>query len=165
MQVNAVGRLSDADAHALLDSTLGTSLVGGLADLDLSVGAISATADQANGENGKQTGDYNIASLTLNLKSPLLAGMYHKPWVQGPASAMGTQCGPGVSCAIPDRLTTAGVSQTVESCWCARGCCIYATLCIDLLYMGSNAASISLRRSTTTRATLDAEDDVVSAIA
>jgi hypothetical protein len=27
--------------------------------------------------------------------------------------------------------------------------------------MGSNAASISLRRSTTTRATLDAEDDVV----
>jgi hypothetical protein len=27
------------------------------------------------------------------LKSPLLAGMYHKPWVQGPASAMGGMSG------------------------------------------------------------------------
>jgi hypothetical protein len=63
------------DLGALLGSTLGTDLVGGLADLDLSVGAISASADQAKGENGKQTGDYNIASLKLNLQSPLLANL------------------------------------------------------------------------------------------
>lgn len=63
------------DLGALLDSSLGTDLVGGLADLDLSVGAISASANQAKGENGKQTGDYNIASLKLNLQSPLLANL------------------------------------------------------------------------------------------
>ena len=63
------------DLGALLGSTLGTDLVGGLLDLDLSVGAISASAAQAKGENGKQTGDYNIADLKLNLQSPLLAGL------------------------------------------------------------------------------------------
>jgi hypothetical protein len=30
-----------------------------------------------------------LADGMVYLKSPLLAGMYHKPWVQGPASAMG----------------------------------------------------------------------------
>lgn len=60
------------DLGALLGSTLGTDLVGGLVDLDLSVGAISANANQAKGENGKQTGDYNIADLKLTLQSPLL---------------------------------------------------------------------------------------------
>lgn len=60
------------DLGALLGSTLGTDLVGGLVDLDLSVGAISASAKQAKGEKGTQTGDYNIADLKLTLQSPLL---------------------------------------------------------------------------------------------
>lgn len=63
------------DLGGLLASTLGTDLVGGLVDLDLAVGAISANAKQATGENGKQTGDYKIADLKLTLESPLLAGL------------------------------------------------------------------------------------------
>ena len=34
-----------------------------------------------------------LANGMVYLKSPLLAGMYHKPWVQGPASAMGGMSG------------------------------------------------------------------------
>jgi len=34
-----------------------------------------------------------LADGMVYLKSPLLAGMYHKPWVQGPASAMGGMSG------------------------------------------------------------------------
>jgi hypothetical protein len=63
------------DLGALLNSTLGTDLLGGLVDLDLSVGAISANAKQAKGDDNKQTGDYRIADLTLELRSPVLAGL------------------------------------------------------------------------------------------
>jgi hypothetical protein len=63
------------DLGGLLASSLGTNLVGGLVDADLSVGAISANATQATGVNGNQVGHYNIASLKLNLQSPLLAGL------------------------------------------------------------------------------------------
>lgn len=63
------------DLGGLLASNLGTSLVGGLADLDLEIGAIAASAKQAKGENGTQSGDYRIAQLKLKLQSPLLAGV------------------------------------------------------------------------------------------
>ncbi|MGQ0844613.1 MAG: choice-of-anchor G family protein [Sporichthyaceae bacterium] len=63
------------DLGGLLESTLGTDLVGDLVDLDLTVGAISANAKQDKGEDGRQRGDYQIADLTLDLQSPLLAGL------------------------------------------------------------------------------------------
>uniref|UniRef100_UPI0017C689F2 choice-of-anchor G family protein n=1 Tax=Sporichthya sp. TaxID=65475 RepID=UPI0017C689F2 len=63
------------DLGGVLGSTLGTGLVGGLLDADLTVGAISANATQAKGENGNQVGDYRIADLVLDLRSPLLAGV------------------------------------------------------------------------------------------
>lgn len=72
---NVPASTAKLDLGALLGSTLGTDLVGGLVDLDLSVGAISASANQAKGENGKQTGDYRIADLKLELQSPLLSGL------------------------------------------------------------------------------------------
>jgi hypothetical protein len=66
------------DLGAVLGSTLGTGLVGGLLDADLTVGAISANAKQAeskDGKQGSQVGDYRIADLVLDLKSPLLSGL------------------------------------------------------------------------------------------
>jgi len=50
------------DLGGLLNSTLGTGLVGSLVDADLKVGAIAASAKQKSGHNKKQTGDYRIAS-------------------------------------------------------------------------------------------------------
>ena len=63
------------DLGGLLNSTLGTGLVGSLVDADLNVGDIAASAKQKSGHNKKQTGDYRIAQLTLSLRSPLLAGI------------------------------------------------------------------------------------------
>jgi len=62
------------DLGGLLASTLGAGL-GALTDADLNVGALAASAKQASGHNGKQSGDYRIAQLTLSLKSPLLSGV------------------------------------------------------------------------------------------
>lgn len=42
--------------------------------LKLTVGAIAATADQADGKGGAQTGTYELANVKLQLSSPTLAG-------------------------------------------------------------------------------------------
>jgi hypothetical protein len=59
------------------DATLDLARASGLADLlgdvKASVGALAATADQKAGKNGAQSGDYELASLKLELTSPALA--------------------------------------------------------------------------------------------
>ena len=45
-----------------------------IAGLKLSVGAVAATADQATGKGGAQTGTYQLADLKLELSSPTLGG-------------------------------------------------------------------------------------------
>ena len=60
------------------DATVNLAGASGLADLlgnvKASVGALAATADQKAGKNGAQSGDYELASLKLELTSPALAG-------------------------------------------------------------------------------------------
>ncbi|WP_396290266.1 choice-of-anchor G family protein [Curtobacterium sp. KT1] len=55
-----------------LSGLIGTDLAGALANAQLEVGAVSATAAQAAGPDGAQTGDYGIAGLDLSLTSPAL---------------------------------------------------------------------------------------------
>ncbi|PCN48979.1 hypothetical protein Csp2054_05305, partial [Curtobacterium sp. 'Ferrero'] len=62
-----------ANASFALSGLIGQDLAGALADLDLEVGAVSATAAQAAGPDGAQTGDYGVADLDLALTSPALA--------------------------------------------------------------------------------------------
>jgi len=62
-----------ANASFALSGLIGEDLSGALADLDLEVGAVSATAAQAAGPDGAQTGDYGIEDLDLTLTSPALS--------------------------------------------------------------------------------------------
>ncbi|WP_248704796.1 choice-of-anchor G family protein [Curtobacterium sp. MWU13-2055] len=55
-----------------LSGLIGADLAGALANAQLEVGAVSATAAQAAGPDGAQTGDYGIAGLDLSLTSPAL---------------------------------------------------------------------------------------------
>ncbi len=75
---NVPASTAKLDLGGLLASNLGTGLVGGLLDVDLIVGAISANAKQAeskDGKQGSQVGDYRIADLKLELQSPILSGL------------------------------------------------------------------------------------------
>jgi len=47
--------------------------VPSIGKITASVGALAATAQQANGSHGAQTGDYELAGLKLDVSSPLLA--------------------------------------------------------------------------------------------
>ena len=87
--VGASGAVTDSGAIAVdgdddvpasnatvdLGDALGDDVLGSLLDVDLEIGALSASAKQAKGKNGKQTGDYQIADLVLELQSPLLSGL------------------------------------------------------------------------------------------
>jgi hypothetical protein len=72
------------DASIDLTSTP-VAQVGGL---KLTVGAVAATADQADGANSAQTGSYELANLRLELNSPTLAGAV-KQLTGGTASTPG----------------------------------------------------------------------------
>ncbi|WP_123679475.1 IPT/TIG domain-containing protein [Curtobacterium sp. PhB115] len=61
-----------ANATLDLSGLIGTDLAGALANAQLEVGAVSATAAQAAGPDGAQTGDYGVAGLDLSLTSPAL---------------------------------------------------------------------------------------------
>ena len=79
----ASGAVTNSGAVALgggapqSDATLDLAGASGLADLlgdvKASVGALAAKADQKAGKNGAQSGDYELASLKLELSSPALA--------------------------------------------------------------------------------------------
>lgn len=73
----AINGQGGVPANATLDLTdlLGGGVLGTVASLNAQIGALSAVAEQAAGANGNQTGDYQIAELTLNLNSPALAGI------------------------------------------------------------------------------------------
>src|SRR5882757_1207460 len=47
--------------------------VPSIGKITASIGTLAATADQAKGSHGAQAGDYQLAGLTLNVSSPLLA--------------------------------------------------------------------------------------------
>ncbi len=64
-----------ADASLDLSGLGGSSVASTLGNLKLTIGALSAIADQAGGTNGAQTGKYNIAGLSLDLTSPALANV------------------------------------------------------------------------------------------
>ncbi len=64
-----------ANATIDLGDLLGDDVLGSLADVELEVGALAASATQARGKNKKQTGDYRIAQLKLTVQSPLLGGL------------------------------------------------------------------------------------------
>ncbi|MGQ0844710.1 MAG: choice-of-anchor G family protein [Sporichthyaceae bacterium] len=64
-----------ANATVDLGDVLGADVLGALADVELEVGALAASAKQAKGTNRKQTGDYRIAQLKLTVQSPLLGGL------------------------------------------------------------------------------------------
>lgn len=70
-----VGGSNQFPGNATLD--LGSQLpdTGVLDDLDLSLGALSARANQAAGAHGKQTSSYQIADLELRLDSTVLSGL------------------------------------------------------------------------------------------
>src|SRR5262249_26846410 len=61
------GSPQDEASIALTNTPL--AQIGGL---KLTVGAIAATADQATGKNGAQTGKYELANVKLQLSSPTL---------------------------------------------------------------------------------------------
>ncbi|MBA8989458.1 LPXTG-motif cell wall-anchored protein [Curtobacterium pusillum] len=61
-----------ANATLDLSGLIGTDAAGALADLQVEVGAVSATAAQAAGPDGAQTGDYGIEGLDMTLTSPAL---------------------------------------------------------------------------------------------
>lgn len=56
-----------------LENLLGAEFAGAIADLDLTLGAISAQASVANA--GVPVGDYEIASATLAFESPIVSGI------------------------------------------------------------------------------------------
>jgi len=60
-------------SDATLDLASASGLAELLGDVKASVGALAATADQKAGKNGAQSGDYELASLKLQLTSPALA--------------------------------------------------------------------------------------------
>jgi hypothetical protein len=60
-------------SDATLDLAGASGLAELLGDVKASVGALAATADQKAGKNGAQSGDYELASLKLQLTSPALA--------------------------------------------------------------------------------------------
>ena len=60
-------------SDATLDLAGASGLAELLGDVKASVGALAATADQKAGKNGAQSGDYEFASLKLQLTSPALA--------------------------------------------------------------------------------------------
>ncbi|MBF4605921.1 choice-of-anchor G family protein [Curtobacterium sp. VKM Ac-1393] len=68
-----------------LSGLIGPDLAGALANAQLEVGAVSATAAQAAGPDGAQTGDYGIAGLDLSLTSPALGST-----VSGLRTTLGT---------------------------------------------------------------------------
>ncbi|PZF53890.1 hypothetical protein DEJ23_14060 [Curtobacterium sp. MCSS17_008] len=61
-----------ANASLALSGLIGEDLAGALADVNLEVGAVSATAVQAAGPGGAQSGDYGVEDLNLTLTSPAL---------------------------------------------------------------------------------------------
>ncbi|WFR67529.1 choice-of-anchor G family protein [Curtobacterium flaccumfaciens] len=71
--VGGADGVSQSNATLDLSGLIGADLADSIADVQLSTGALSATATQAAGTNGTQDGDYQIAGLTLNLTSPALA--------------------------------------------------------------------------------------------
>ena len=73
----ALGGTAGVPANATLDlSGLGgAALSGTLGNLKLTVGALSAQAQQESGMHGAQAGAYQIANLDLSLTSPLLSGI------------------------------------------------------------------------------------------
>jgi hypothetical protein len=62
-----------SDAKVSLKGLIGPGLASSLADLNVTTGALSATATQT--AAGVQTGGYQIAGLTVDLTSPLVAGI------------------------------------------------------------------------------------------
>ncbi|ROS61333.1 IPT/TIG domain-containing protein [Frigoribacterium sp. PhB160] len=71
--VGGAAGVPQADAAFDLSGLVGDDVAGSLANLTLDVGSVSATAAQAAGPDGAQTGDYGIASLALTLDSPALS--------------------------------------------------------------------------------------------
>ena len=71
--VGGAAGVPQADATFDLSGLVGDDVAGSLANLTLDVGSVSATAAQAAGPDGAQTGDYGIASLALTLDSPALS--------------------------------------------------------------------------------------------
>jgi hypothetical protein len=71
-----VGGTKGAPSDATLDlSGLGGKNLASLLNLKATIGAISAHAHQASGGHGKQTGNYEIAGLRLELDLPKLADL------------------------------------------------------------------------------------------
>lgn len=73
--VGGVGGVPQSDAPFDLSGLIGAGLAGTLGNLQLQAGALSSTATQAAGANGAQSGDYQIASLGLDLTSPLVTSI------------------------------------------------------------------------------------------
>jgi hypothetical protein len=65
---------SAPQSDSTLDLTGSANPLAALGGLKVRLGALSATAGQAKGKNGVQSGDYEIASLKIILRSPALAG-------------------------------------------------------------------------------------------
>ena len=69
----ALGGGGAPQSDATLDLAGASGLADLLGDVKASVGALAAKADQKAGKNGAQSGDYELASLKLELSSPALA--------------------------------------------------------------------------------------------
>lgn len=81
----SVGGSDAPPANATIDlaGAGGASIAKTLGDVKLSVGALAARADQAAGAHGTQTGNYQIASLSLDLSAPALAALIGPLITQG----------------------------------------------------------------------------------
>ena len=64
----------------------GAAITKTLGDVKLSTGALAATADQAKGGTGAQTGKYQIAGLALDLSAPGLAALIKPLITEGTAT-------------------------------------------------------------------------------
>jgi len=64
-----------SNATVRLGALIPAAQLGTLADVTVNVGALSATANQAAGANGAQTGAYRIGSLNITANSPLVGNI------------------------------------------------------------------------------------------
>ncbi len=112
-----IGDPNAPQSDATLDLTGSANPLAALGSVKASVGALAATADQAGGKNGAQSGHYEIASLKLMLTSPALASAAKQltagtSKVPGLSSLISTLAGAGLPVGT---LETVGTNDPVTS--------------------------------------------------
>jgi hypothetical protein len=119
-----LGGGSAPQSDATLDLAGASGLASLLGDVKASVGALAATADQKSGKNGAQSGDYELASLELQLTSPALASAIKllsggSSQVPGLSDLISTLAGAGLPVsaleAVGTNSSTVGLTKALTS--------------------------------------------------